>query len=118
VKLSVVCETCANAEVASCESDDPQAVGILLVACHATNPHSGNHRLKPIIGTSSAPLPDQAREIELKCICRHPGCPAPQPVNYKVPAYIASAMVISHHAQHEGHPLEIWLEGKKIHPPT
>src|SRR5687767_6452614 len=115
MKLTVICETCNNMEVGRCESDDPQLLGALIVSCHASSPHSGNHKLiGKIDGMENI---NSSVNLHIKCI--GPNCGAARKeVQYSTLMALVSALTIAFHTEHEGHPLQIVIDGKQIHPPT
>lgn len=106
MRLSVWCAAC-NKETASCESGDPDTIGILILATHALFPHSGNHQLE--IRINDGPPPDGDRDLHIKCL--YEGCGAEK--RWRCPKWLASGLVNVFHASHEGHPLEVTYDGNK-----
>lgn len=121
MKLTVICETCNNQEVARCESDDPQLLGALIVSCHASSPHSGNHKLVGKVEGKdvSQEIDKYMKPVKLYIKCTSPNCGAPRKeITQNTIMPLVSGLCIAFHTEHEGHPLLIQIDGQQIHPPA
>ena len=113
MKVSIFCETCGNVEIAKFNDIDPSLLGAVIVSCHATQPHCGNHKL--VISTDSLVKGNNSHELYIKCT--GPSCGSfIKEVRYTTYLELMSALTIAFHTEHEGHPLEIWCDGAKLHP--
>lgn len=78
-----------------------------LLLHHGGGPHAGAHHKLEV-----AELP--AGLVEVRIACQHGGCGAPEPRAWRVPLAIVPAVVIQHHAQHEGHAFRLWVDGAEV----
>lgn len=115
MRLSVVCETCDNAEVAACDSNDPQELRLLLLAAHASPPHNAPHRLKALI--NGATPANGTHEYVFRCLLPECGALQKEYVYKNCSTVDATLFVVPVHGEHEGHQLEIRRDGLIIHPP-
>lgn len=100
----VTCETC-NAVVVNCEADSPELVEALVTIAHNTVPHHQNHRLATVRGAGQ-------HELVVRCVA----CRGREVTHRGVPLALVGALTLCFHAEHEGHPLELLLDGKRLHP--
>lgn len=114
MRLSVICETCGGLEVASCEHDDPRLLEGMLVAAHSWG-HTQFHRMRAQV---NGVLIGDAGDASFTLRCLNPEC-RNEPREYKArgPMSLAGVFTIAFHTHHEGHPFELYVDGKKIHPP-
>lgn len=89
-------------------------LALLAIAVHTTPPHGAAHPLELLV--NGAPIPERGEHV-LTCRCVNGKCERPRELTYRIPLELAAACAIAFHAVHEGHPLELWLDGKLIHPP-
>lgn len=117
----MVCENCRNPdgsprEVARAQSNDPQVLGLLLLAVHATPEHSAFHKLQALIDGQPAetvPAPGEKRyHLVIQCA----SCNKTNDYG-QVPASTITACAIAHHSNHEGHSMVVSLDGVQYHPP-
>ena len=116
--MEVVCEYCDGKVVARTESNDPHVLGLLMMVAHASPPHNAPHALS--VRINGAPM--QAGSVKVRFVCLAGDCankPLPaRDITYEVPRELAAVVGISFHSVHEGHALEVWHDGVRIHPPT
>lgn len=110
MRLSIYCERC-ECEVSAFDGDDARALEAVLVACHSQHPSP--HRLT--VRMAGAAPPAGPHLLELRCVlpeCGH----EPRRVSVKTPMELVGMHTISFHTHHEGHAIEIKIDGAVVHP--
>jgi hypothetical protein len=113
VKLSVVCEACGGLEVAKVDWPTPDLGEALLVASHASKPHC-SHKLDLLVDGINIVKLTGVVQLSVKCL--GPGCKTKPAREVRTRPEYVGALVIAYHTDHEGHPLEVAVDGKKVHP--
>lgn len=98
--ILIVCATCLGA----------QGVAEAIAAAQ----HGGEHP-SPCVVHIGAP-PGGGHALALRCQLKPEVCGRPQVSRHRVPPYLIGAMTLAFHSAHEGHPLEIELDGQVIYP--
>jgi hypothetical protein len=77
--------------------------------------HHTGHRLQLKNGDGTTWWAGEGgHRVELTCL--QPVCGAPKSALYEsVPSYLIGAVVVIHHSYHEGHPLELKVDGRLLH---
>ncbi len=93
---------------------DAWKLQLLALVSHTTYPHGNGHPIE--LRVNGEPVPETGQH-EFRVVCVHPGCDrAPVDTTYRIQPEFAGACAIAFHAVHEGHALELYWDGKKIHP--
>lgn len=95
------------------ERSDGATLALIAISVHTTPPHGAAHPLE--LKVDGGPVPNG--DHELICRCINGKCGRSREARYMIPLEMAAACAIAFHAEHEGHEMELWLDGKKIHPP-
>jgi len=81
----------------------------VLVGCHARHPHC-RHELELEIGGDVARLPGASEPlVELELVCLGDG----QKFHTRAPRWLVGALTLVFHTSHEGHPLELVVDGRR-----
>ncbi len=108
--IKIVCESCGGVEVGRVDTDSasaPYALQAALIACHAGE-HRSPHRLVPVMETGS---PDV--EFVIRCVLPECGQPHKEE-RWSVPLALVGACAIGFHTHHEGHPIEMSIDGRPL----
>ena len=110
----VYCEECkSDLIIVDNQEDYWQLVSQLeagLLTCHATAPHSSNHKMWTEIRCDGPPgiLVGQGRDLKITCLRCIPTVNRNNPMELKnVPTWLVNSAALSFHTCHEGHPMEI-----------
>lgn len=112
MRVAVICEQCGGGEVGSCETDDARVLELLLIAAHSSA-HPAQHKLTVKIDGGSAPMGQH--ELLLRCLneeCRN----EPRGVKVMTQPALYGVHAMCFHSHHEGHPIEVFLDGRQIVP--
>lgn len=102
------------AHPASMADGDAYHLQLLALVSHTTYPHGNGHPIE--LEVDGGPVPETGKH-EFRIVCTHPGCDRhPLDTTYRIEPEFAGACAIAFHAVHEGHSLELYWQGKKIHP--
>lgn len=103
------------AHPAHLEDGDGWLLQLLALVSHTTWPHGACHPIE--LQVNGGPVPRDG-EREFRIVCTHPGCDrGVTDAIYKVRPEFFGAVAIAFHAEHEGHPLRLLVDGVQIHPP-
>jgi hypothetical protein len=75
--------------------------------------HGGDHPSPCVVHIDA---PEGGHALVLRCRLARENCGRPQESRHQVPPYLIGAMTLAFHSAHEGHPLEIELDGQVIYP--
>lgn len=107
MKLTIFCKTCSK-DVGSADLQSANLVDTILMMVHCAMPHSGHHALEAKVDGveigSAGPV-----DVTVKCLFQH--CAGKPPSVFKVPREWVTAALLLHHTQHEGHPMELTVDG-------
>jgi len=119
VNLAVHCDTCEKllGETRTEDVNSPLATAFLALA-HFTLPHSASHKLRLLIDGRDLQALDGEHHIELRCLHAQCAHRHDRIASTTAPAWLVSAMAIVFHASHEGHPLQLIVDGKLWWPTT
>jgi hypothetical protein len=100
--LTVHCESCGGAEVGRLETTDVSLLMSMMLAAHASPPHSGCHRL--VCKVDGGGIPEGAAPVDFRIECLVAGCNAqPTTLAGRIPREYIGAHCLSFHSHHEGH---------------
>jgi hypothetical protein len=103
------------AHPAEMDQGDANQLQLLALVTHTSWPHGNGHPIE--LKVNGGPVPEDG-QIDFRIVCTHQQCDRPnKDRTYKIRPEFAGAVAIAHHAEHEGHSLAIYWDGKQIHPP-
>lgn len=105
------------AHPASLNDGGPYVLQLLALVSHTSWPHGNGHPIE--LQVNGGPVPEEG-EHELRVVCVHEHCDRPggREAKYRIKPEFAGAVTIAFHAVHEGHALELYWDGVRIHPPA
>ncbi len=109
MRYQVKCLVC-NEEMLDVQVQEILGIEASAVACHTLFPHA-KHKLAFTI--DGQPLLGDMGQVEVLVKCLQPRCIIAE-TRATVDRIYVNSVVLAHHAAHEGHPLELWVDGKLI----
>lgn len=111
--FTITCYTCQNALVGQATLE-PHEVMSWMLKYHEVAPHI-RHAFKVLVDEQES-VTDGPHKVAIKCLLCYP-YPEKQAMSYrehKAPLELVGALTLMMHTRHEGHPLEVAIDGQKI----